>query len=605
LRHGLRGGVAVAQTEPETVTLEGDGTSTNPYKIGNYAQLVKFANIVNGEKGETKKSNAYAELTADIVANEDLLNTDGTLNNNNPENTWTPINYSSSFGLSGTFDGKGHTISGLYISNTDIRNVGLFGTNQCTIKNVGVIDSYFNAPQSAHVGGVCGYNNGGKIYNCYNTGTVTGGTSVGGVCGNDNSGTIQNCYNTGTVTGTETNANVGGVCGLKIGGGIYNCYYLKGTASNGIGNGSDSATEMFEDDFKSGKVAWRLNGNNDYTSVGEDKTSPWLQNLSGDNENPKDDYPVLTTKVKKCIAVKKDGDSYSNFENHSYDNATLADYPEAGTNNLYSYVCDHCKDISSVLTGPKVIKQLNGNDNIVIEKNNDNAWQTQTEEQIILNDDNSYKAPVEFIATGGASYSREISTQWATLCLPFDIEAKTTDYKTYNLSVVGDTQITLTEITGENATVTAGTPVFVKRTSTATTVNFNATATANVTMMETPNGRSCTGAKGLTGVFKRTTLSQNSNNLFIKEDNMWSMAQAGKSMTVKPFRAYIVPNTPISAPKLSITIDGEATAISDALDTLNDTNAEYYDINGRRISSLQKGVNIIKSGNKTRKVIIK
>lgn len=87
-------GVVAAENEPEPVTLEGDGTSANPYKIGNYAQLVKFANIVNGDNGETKKSNAYAELTADIVANEDLLNADGTLKNDNPENTWTPICYS-------------------------------------------------------------------------------------------------------------------------------------------------------------------------------------------------------------------------------------------------------------------------------------------------------------------------------------------------------------------------------------------------------------------------------------------------------------------------------------------------------------------------------
>ncbi|MBO4963326.1 MAG: hypothetical protein J6C65_00105, partial [Prevotella sp.] len=117
-----------------------------------------------------------------------------------------------------------------------------------------------------------------------------------------------------------------------------------------------------------------------------------------------------------------------------------------------------------------------------------------------------------------------------------------------------------------------------------------------------------TADKGkLVGTFNTMTLTKDDNGkcLFIKNNNMWSVTQANKDMTVKPFRAYIVPDTPISAPKLSIAIDGEATAISDALDTLNDTNAEYYDINGRRISSLQKGVNIIKSGNRTRKVIIK
>ncbi|MFS6554082.1 hypothetical protein VPJ68_00985, partial [Parabacteroides distasonis] len=101
------------------------------------------------------------------------------------------------------------------------------------------------------------------------------------------------------------------------------------------------------------------------------------------------------------------------------------------------------------------------------------------------------------------------------------------------------------------------------------------------------------------------TTADNSNCLFLKKDNMWSVTQANKTMTVKPFRAYIVPATPSGAPQRSIAVDSETTAISDALDTLNDANAEYYDMSGRRISSLQKGVNIIRSGNKTRKVIIK
>lgn len=69
------GGVVAAENETKTVTLEGGGTITNPYKIGNYAQLLEFATLVNG--GQTS---ICAELTADIEANKDLLNADGTLN---------------------------------------------------------------------------------------------------------------------------------------------------------------------------------------------------------------------------------------------------------------------------------------------------------------------------------------------------------------------------------------------------------------------------------------------------------------------------------------------------------------------------------------------
>lgn len=125
-------------------------------------------------------------------------------------------------------------------------------------------------------------------------------------------------------------------------------------------------------------------------------------------------------------------------------------------------------------------------------------------------------------------------------------------------------------------------------------------------MIQTPKEQTANGNR-LVGAFNTVelTMDDNSNCLFLKNDNMWSVMQANKIMTVKPFRAYIVPATSSGAPQRSITIDGEATAISDALDTLNDANAEYYDMSGRRISSLQKGVNIIRSGNKTRKVIIK
>ena len=100
--------------------------------------------------------------------------------------------------------------------------------------NVGVEDSYFKG--NACVGGVCGWNSGGTITNCYHTGAVsaTGEYAyVGGVCG-ENYGTITNCYHTGAVSAIAENAWVGGVCGLNsaIDGTttITNCYHT-GTVS--------------------------------------------------------------------------------------------------------------------------------------------------------------------------------------------------------------------------------------------------------------------------------------------------------------------------------------------------------------------------------------
>ncbi len=618
----------------------GDGTSTNPYQIKNYEQLLEFAALVNG--GQTS---ICAVLTADINTGNELFDSNGNLKQTLPEeNQWTPIVSDYYKQYTGTFDGQGHTISGLYVNDNNTKSVGFFGNlgNGGIIRNVGVKDSYFyNGKSSGNVGGVCGYNSNGTIENCYNERTTVSGTGngtsiggvcgnnnintikncynigdvsggnnnydiayIGGVCGSNNNGTIENCYNAGNVIRTDYDSHVGEVCGSNNNGTIENCYYPEGTANSGIGmdmnSSSSSATHLPEDDFKNGKVAWLLNGNG--TQDTNAKTSPWLQNLS---KNGGDQFPVLKANTANdvCPIVVKNGYRYKNGTEHSYVNNTFADFPDYGTANLYSHVCDYCKGAAQ--ESPKKIKQLNSaNDaDIVITKAGDN-WTTSAD--ITLGDNatnNWYHAPVEFTTTGTVTHTRAISTDWVTLCLPYEISTTNANCKFYKLSnVVPSEKITLTEITG--TAIEAGTPVFVKRNdNNVNSIKFTA---SNVEMIQTPTEQTADNGK-LVGTFNTVTLTMDANGdcLFIKNNNMWSVTQANKDMTVKPFRAYIVPDTPISAPKLSIAIDGEATAISDALDTLNDTNAEYYDINGRRISSLQKGVNIIKSGNRTRKVIIK
>lgn len=143
-------------------------------------------------------------------------------------NQWIPIGYSNDtndiiYPFGGTFDGNGHRITGLYI-NTTSRYQGLFGYNNGTIKNLGIVD-----------------------------GSVTGYVFVGGVVG-WNGGTVENSYNTGSVSG---NINVGGVVGENYDS-VENCYYLKiteGTVTinssiNGIGNDSGEAFELSADEFK-------------------------------------------------------------------------------------------------------------------------------------------------------------------------------------------------------------------------------------------------------------------------------------------------------------------------------------------------------------------
>ena len=200
--------------------------ASGAYEISKACQLHWFANYVNS--GNTS---ANAVLTANITVNLNVL-VNGELNANlkNPRK-WTPIgNYSKPY--TGTFNGQGHTISGLYFNDANTDYVGLFGYNNGTVKNIGIIDSYFNGTR--YVAAVCGLNDCGTITNCYNTGAVTATgdyASAGGVCGK-NSGTITSCYNTSTVIGTR---NVGGVCG-KNSVIITNCYNAGKVTATGTGS---------------------------------------------------------------------------------------------------------------------------------------------------------------------------------------------------------------------------------------------------------------------------------------------------------------------------------------------------------------------------------
>lgn len=247
----------------ENGTLAGDGTQENPYQIADAEDLKAFRNLVNGGDND-----AWAVLTADIVLNEgDLSGYDGT--SANTWEPWTPIG-GEDIPYTGTFDGGGYTISGLYINDPSAYYQGLFGYvgSGATVENVGVENSYISAGD--YVGGVAGWND-GTIQICYNTGTViTADTAyVGGVVG-DNDGTVQNCYNTGAVTGGYS-ARVGGVVGSnsEIVQTSYNIGPITGgneTFTGGVVGGNYGIVQT---SYNTGKVAGGgSTGWMTYTSIG-------------------------------------------------------------------------------------------------------------------------------------------------------------------------------------------------------------------------------------------------------------------------------------------------------------------------------------------------
>ena len=246
------------QYKPATLNASGE------YEIGNAGQLYWFANKVNTENATYGIANAV--LTADITVNKNVLKADGSIADDvSGFISWTPIGNSDNK-YTGTFDGKGHTVSGLYFNDTSKERVGLFGrvVSGGKISNVGVLDSYFqfnmfgggvcgyNSGEinncysfstvintNGYGGGVCGYNSGGKILNSYNNGIVSGNGNTGGVCGNnDDNGEITNCYNSGTISGTGDDNNTAGVCGYNDSNctisGCYNTGAVSGQNSGGV-----------------------------------------------------------------------------------------------------------------------------------------------------------------------------------------------------------------------------------------------------------------------------------------------------------------------------------------------------------------------------------
>ena len=258
----------------------GRGTAEDPYLIADGAQLARFAAIVNGTDGMARNTAACGKLTADILLN-DISDWENWNESTEGLNSWTPIG-SITYRFSGTLDGDGHSVSGIYINITaDYQGLVGFLDNGGTLQNLGVKASYIKGDY--YVGGVCGRNS-STVTNCYNSGSVEGYIRVGGVCGDNYFGTVTNCYNTGNVAGYS---NVGGLCGRNEMGTVTNCYYLDTCGA------TEEGTSKTADEFASGEVAYLLQG--------EQEGQVWGQTIGTD------DYPVLGG--EKVLQI---GDGYAN-----------------------------------------------------------------------------------------------------------------------------------------------------------------------------------------------------------------------------------------------------------------------------------------------------
>ena len=469
---------------------------------------------------------------------------------------------------------------------------------------------------SGNIGGIIGFAYEISIEDCANYGKITGrGWNAGGIAGQTNR-SIQNVFSYGDVTSTYNDPGIiiGSVNGTLTAKGIvaYNKEALLNNSSENIkivGKGSltfedgkveaDVVKAFTKQQIKSGEVAYLLNGS---TSEGE---LAWYQKLGTDA------YPVLT--ATKGNTVYNGSFRYCDNTAASYSNstsedvlvhqmsATLASPEHDADKHIYHMGCRN-----EGCTLHKYVADKAGNIEVTKDANN----KFVATEDLTLADGEDFKDYEPFISKT-ISYSRNIpeGSTWGTLCLPFAIDqSQVKECKFYSLTGIDNDCITLESY--EGAEIPAGTPVLFKMNEGKTSLSLSA---SNAEIATAPTVAGTNKDVNLVGSFIKIGGKDNQglaeNDYIIGKDKFWRVSDLndGKGVGIKPMRAYIHPATASQARAAMLSIGkGDGTTAIDNLNSIsNDANAEYYDANGRRTNGLQKGLNIVKRGSKTYKIMVK
>ena len=232
-------------------------------------------------------------------------------------------------------------------------------------------------------------------------------------------------------------------------------------------------------------------------------------------------------------------------------------------------------------------------------------------DNLTLDDNKDFVANEKFAAKA-ASYSRVIpeGSTWGTLCLPFDIvQSQETECKFYRLTGIDNDNECITLESYEGTEIPAGTPVLFKMDENVQTLNISAQDASIVTEPKAGTNTDVNLVGSFTKIGGNGNQGLDKNDYIIGKDKFWRVSDLndGKGVGIKPMRAYIHPATASQARAAMLSIGkGDGTTAIDNLNAIsNDANAEYYDANGRRTNGLQKGLNIVKRGSKTYKIMVK
>ena len=285
--------------------------------------------------------------------------------------------------------------------------------------------------------------------------------------------------------------------------------------------------------------------------------------------------------------------------------------------DMFKY-CTNLKDYSVREIDSKYANYKTGYFSKLVGKNGEEkigaTGETLTAENLALDDNKDFVAYEKFAAKD-ASYSRTMNagTIWATLCLPFAIvQSQETECKFYRLTGIDNDNECITLESCEGAEIPAGTPVLFKMNEGEQTLSISAQDASIVTEPKAGTNTDVNLVGSFTKIGGKDNQGLAGTDYIIGKDKFWRVSELkkdgnSKGVGIKPMRAYIQPATASQARAAMLSIGkGDGTTAIDNLNAIsNDANAEYYDANGRRTNGLQKGLNIVKRGSKTYKIMVK
>ena len=282
--------------------------------------------------------------------------------------------------------------------------------------------------------------------------------------------------------------------------------------------------------------------------------------------------------------------------------------------DMFKY-CTNLKDYSVREIDSKYANYKTGYFSKLVGKNGEEkigaTGETLTAENLALDDNKDFVAYEPFAAKA-ASYNRTMNagTAWGTLCLPFAIvQSQETECKFYRLTGIDNDNECITLESCEGAEIPAGTPVLFKMNEGEQTLSISAQDASIVTEPKAGTNTDVNLVGSFTKIGGKDNQGLAGTDYIIGKDKFWRVSDLndGKGVGIKPMRAYIHPATASQARAAMLSIGkGDGTTVIDNLNAIsNDANAEYYDANGRRTNGLQKGLNIVKRGSKTYKIMVK